>query len=434
MKKIFTIAMLFLFAAAAHAEQVSNQSVLKVLKAKGLITDDDVKAALQDKKNDLEFFGQFQIEYKNESSDPAYAAALPGRSDILMRRARLGWKVWVADNAFINVLADFGGSPARNVKVEDAYFDFVNSPECDLLIGQSYVPFSRDTITGTGKMTFIDQGGTSTFAIHRQLGVAMKHTFMDKLIETQIGLYDGFAVTAGYSAGASGIKMPSKIYDNTDQTKNDNGTFLYAARVEIHPMGYMAKGYENFDGETKYTIGASWYTSADRNVTLITPAAATATASSNGMWGKGSNAFELDMQTRVGGLDFLVEYISRTFEYRYATTATAAATASAGSAADFSAGQNALTAQASYLVMDNVSVALRYDKLNYGYDNGAATPVMGGLGQKDDAWMTLGVNCYFAKHNLKLQANYVMKDETMVSATAEKPKNDQILVQMNYLF
>ncbi|MBI5177962.1 MAG: hypothetical protein HZA04_01720, partial [Nitrospinae bacterium] len=82
---------------------------------------------------------------------------------------------------------------------------------------------------------------------------------------------------------------------------------------------------------------------------------------------------------------------------------------------------------------DKLAVGARYDSFDYGDSNKLSNG--GPVKAKKDTATTFGVSYYFKKHNLKLQANYILKDEEYASlGTSEKPSNDVFVVQAGYSF
>ena len=53
--------------------------------------------------------------------------------------------------------------------------------------------------------------------------------------------------------------------------------------------------------------------------------------------------------------------------------------------------------------------------------------------QNMDKWLTFGMNYFFEAHHLKMQLNYILKNEDMPAGVPE-PKNDALLMQFAYYF
>jgi len=97
--------------------------------------------------------------------------------------------------------------------------------------------------------------------------------------------------------------------------------------------------------------------------------------------------------------------------------------------------QTAMQVAATYLVTDKLAIGARYDSFDYGDETKFTSG--GPVKAKKDTATTFGASYYFKKHNLKLQANYIMKDETYadsVIGTKEKPSNDVMVMQLGYSF
>ena len=68
---------------------------------------------------------------------------------------------------------------------------------------------------------------------------------------------------------------------------------------------------------------------------------------------------------------------------------------------------------------------LRYEYVDYDQDD----RVVGPVGENSDSWVTVGANVFLDGHNLKIQANYILKNETM-PAGASETDDDTFLMQL----
>jgi hypothetical protein len=76
-------------------------------------------------------------------------------------------------------------------------------------------------------------------------------------------------------------------------------------------------------------------------------------------------------------------------------------------------------------VHPQVEGTLRYEYVDYDQDD----RVVGPVGENSDSWVTVGANVFLDGHNLKIQANYILKNETM-PAGASETDNDTFLMQL----
>ena len=441
MKKILALAIAALFAVAAPAfagQIIGDKPLLEKLKEKGVLTDDEVKEINGSDTAKIEMSGRFQTQYMNVMGDNT--AASPVTDKLFIRRARLEFKAQISPIAFVKIEPEFGQvaqktvpsaqtvsatctqaqvtagtactTTASNTKsvntvyLEDAYIGITPGlGEFD--IGNHYVPFSLDALTSDKKIAFVERNLTSQLAPYRQVGLSWQHYAMDKVLFYQLGIYDGYV----QPGSLSGTKLANQIYTGNCAV-NDNNKYLYSARIEFHPLGNMGSGtaptQENFEGVNKFAIGVSYYTSDDA------PTTGTAAASTE----KGSSAAEFDAQFKSGALWATAEYIQRDVKYWDAAKA------------EKTANQNSYTVQASYmLIPDTFSLALRYEYLKF--DGNSV--ILGSVGENEDKWITVGLNYYLLKNNIRIQANYIQKSETMPGA-ADQPKNDTLLAMITYHF
>lgn len=410
----------FFAATAAHAGQlVSDRPLMEKLKERGLLTEDDIKAIEKDKTGFIDLGGRLHVQYRSEGKDTGPATAhAANQTGFLVKRMTLEVKAQLTDAGYMVIEPEFAGSTGWN-KLNDAFIAFPAVGPVNVYVGQKKVPFSWEELTSSKNLSFIDSGYASQVGVGRQLGAEVEYFGAEKTFAVNAGLYNGNVDTGSF--GALQMKK-QRLYSNSNVSGNDNGGGnMLAARLELHPFGYLAKGYENFSGETKTAFGVSYYTSDDKSV-----ASASNTGTATDTWITGSNALGLDAIYRSGGFEVSGEYANRTFKY--------AGGATLASSTEQSVSQTALQIGASYLLNDKTALAVRYDN----FDNGAAQGFAGGpVKAKTDAAITVGASYYLKKHNLKLQANYVMKDESYDPAalgTKEKASNDVFVIQAAYSF
>ncbi len=444
MKKILLLAMAALFAMdipAFAGQTIGDKPLIEMLKEKGVLTDEDVKAIEKDEKSNIEIGGRLHVQYRSEGQDTGPAASTAHAADktgFLVKRMTVEFKAALTDMGYMQIEPEFGGATGWS-KLNDAFIAFKPAGGLNVYAGQKKVPFSWEELTSSKNLSFIDSGYASQIGVGRQVGTEVEYFAGDKLLALNAGIYNGMVDT-----GAFGYLQQKKqrIYSNADISGNDNkGGNMLAARVELHPMGYLAKGFENFSGETKLAIGLSYYKSDDTGLTLSAPAASATTvgSTSTGMWSKGSNALGLDATFRTGGLEVSAEAASRTLEYSYkvatVTTAGTAVTATAAGATEDNVSQTAMTVSASYLLTEKLALAARYETFNYGDENKFTSG--GVVKATQDTAMTAGISYYIKKHNMKIQANYIKKDEAYnatVLGTKDAAANDVIVVQAGYSF
>ncbi|MBI3581964.1 MAG: hypothetical protein HY098_07835 [Nitrospinae bacterium] len=436
----------FLAATARAGEIVGDTLLFNRLKEKGVLTDDDVNE-LKSATPRVELGGRFQVQYKNVFGDQSVANS-PVTDQFFIRRARIELKAQLTPLAFVKIEPEFGqvaqktvpsaqtctttltnaGTAAETaatactntasvntVYLEDAYIGITPSGLGEFDIGNHYVPFSLEALTSDKKIAFVERSLTSQLAPFRQLGVSWQHQVFDKTVSYQLGIWNGYVQPGSFSKVSSTIdKNGANQFYTINLGSNDNQQYMYAARVEWQPLGYMGAGtnpaQENFEHfDKRLGIGVSWYSSAD--------------APSQGGGAKadterGSNGIDVDLQYKGGPIWAAAEYAQRNINYWD------------NAKAEQTAKQTSYTVQASWMfVEDTASLALRYE--NLAFDGNKL--MEGSVGEDADAWTTIGLNWYLLKSNIRLQANYVMKGETM-PGNAAAPKNDAFLAMATYHF
>lgn len=411
----------FSFIANAHAADVPNQgytadqlgnaTLYNLLREKGVLTDEDLKKLKEDEVKSLTLGGRFEFAFKNVSSAPGINPS----SGFLFKNVRLEATAQIAPDGYLTIQPEFNGSPqSPGVHVEDAYVGF-RTGVGEFELGQHYVPFSQEALTSDKVLAFPERNLTSSLAPFRQLGVSWQSYALEKTVWWQAGIYNGaIAPSIIQGAGLGGSSWFTsgnyRIYGipaSTAGYANDNAGLLYAGRIEWQPFGNIGNGtsavrasgvpkvsHENFDGKKGLGIGVDYYSSSD------TPLKGRA---ANDILG--SNGLGADVQFKAGGLAVQAEYAARTLIYSDANNN------------EQTAPQTSYSVQGSYLFERTFSIALRYDNLTVDGNNN----LRGADGETADEWTTIGVNWYFWNHNLKLQADYIFKNEKTSAGTSLSP-------------
>ena len=395
-KTLILLLMLAVASTSQASELIGNKTLLKKLEEKGLFTKEDVKE-VESSYPRVKLGGRLQVQFKQEDGD----TGADKTSGFFIRRARLTINAKLSDFGYMQLQPEAGKG---SFTLKDAYIAFTPGP-FKIMAGNHYVPFSLEALSSSKTLQFVERNLTSQLAPFRQMGLSVSGQGMEKKVAYQFGVWNG-ALNSG-KVDVAGLKTTKNQIYHINLAENDNTRYMLAGRVEFHPLGYLKKSQENFARKTKLALGVSFYNSDD------TPAGGEAADTT-----KGSNAYELDADLRWEGLSALFEYTARNIDYW--DSATAGKTAN----------QKSYTLQASYLLTKKLAIAARYEFLDHDDDDAG---FMGADGQLEDAWTTIGLSYYLNGHHMKVQANYVIKDEKMPAGTA-KPKNDTLLVQTAYSF
>lgn len=395
---LLILSAMFLSGQAYASELISNKTLLKKLVEKDILTKEDVKE-ISHALPKIKLGGRLQVQWKNENGDTEADKV----SEFFVRRARFTIKAQVAKWAYMQFQPEFG---KNKVGLKDAYIAFTPN-KLKIFAGNHYVPFSREALNSSKKLQFVERNLTSQMAPFRQMGLSVAGDGMGKKVSWQAGLWNGVVNSSASSKLSSDKLKKNQIY-HINTKENDNSKYMAGGRVEFHPFGYLKKSQENFKKETKLALGASYYASDDTAGGGHTPGTAEF---------KGTNALELDMEFQWSRLSTLAEFTTRNIDW-WQSDDTMVSTA-----------QSSYTVQGSYLIAKKIAMAVRYEFMDYGDGD----VMRGSKGQEEDRWTTVGASYYFKKHAMKIQANYIMKDEKM-PAGVSKPKNDTMLIQTAYYF
>jgi hypothetical protein len=213
------------------------------------------------------------------------------------------------------------------VALLDAYGNYVVTEGVEVRFGQFKTPYSRQQLTSTGKLEFMDRSiVVNFFSPGRDIGV-MAHDVVhfgenpdDMALEWAFGLFNG---------------------DGTNVSGNDNNWLGWCARIGFYPMGYVGYAESNFAGgeDVKFGVAGSYYSVRNRPF---------GTTVKNDLW-------EIDAVVTWAGLYATGEYHNGTVN------------PDGSSSLDFSG----WFLQAGYLFMDNTMEAFgRYSYIDMDKDTG----------------------------------------------------------------
>jgi phosphate-selective porin len=384
--KAVILAGLLLSPATALAGSMDGLGDLLV--EKGVISKDDLKA--QQKKKWLNVEGRIQARYTwAENDEPK-----DNTSEFTLPRVRFGAAGALAENVNYKLEIDFVPSSSTNaegnvsggtsVALKDAKVNFTHFEYVPITVGHFKVPFSRQELTSSGNQQFVNRAAINAQAQTRDVGFMLGDYLGKQMVEYAIGAFNGTKTA----------------------NKNDNTGFLIAARAAVNPFGEFKYSESNLEGESlRASLGVNVQTNklstAGPDTTLLTDD-------------------DVDTDTTKYGVDLGVkfldnasifaEYIKAKFEPDGGT--------------EFDA--DGFYVQGGYFILPpHFEVTARYEQYdpNDTVDN-----------TSDIKWTTVGLNYFWKKHDWKLQANYVMKDEEEDPASGETKDDDTFLLQLQVKF
>lgn len=184
----------------------------------------------------LKLQGRVQTRYILESTKDPAGDTRATETSFAVQRARLKLSGHVFDDGLsFKAEFDFGRG---SVSLKDYYVDYRLGGEARIRAGQWKKPFSRQQITSSGNLSFVDRSITDKgFQAGRDVGVGIHNNYeKSPEIEWAVGLFNG--------AG--------------DETVPDKLSPVLVARVGYNHGGI--KGYSEADlegGALRYSVGAS---------------------------------------------------------------------------------------------------------------------------------------------------------------------------------
>jgi hypothetical protein len=395
----------------ASAIELYNESgILTVLRKNQVLSARDMEA-IKNEYPKLEISGSLQFQYINSTD-----AASNKINEMDIKHANLKIVGRITDKVSLLIEPEYGqGLPS----IRDAYIASTN-PILGIYAGKHRVPFSSDVLQDDLNLRFAERNLASQISPDRLMGVsALTKLFGDKIL-LQAGIW-----SSKLNSKAESDLINNKLADNqifsSDLTSTGNAINIMAFRIGSSSKGRrdfysQVNGFndgENFNKESSIDWGFSYYNSASATKNNTTP----------GVTGlNGANAYEVDLSLRYKSLAGEIEYANRSLDWWQYNPLTASVPVSSA--------QTSFSAQGSFLLTENMSLALRQESFVY---DGSGKVLKGVYGQDQDNWLTLGLNYYSKEQHTKFQINYILKNESM-PAGVPSPKNNTTLIQASTYF
>jgi phosphate-selective porin OprO/OprP len=321
---------------------------------------------------------RMQVRYTHELPDETVqlagtAARGDSKGSFRIRRAKLkidGWfyKTWLLYEFQANWPALTGANVGAILEDANINWDLTRGERRFMVkFGQYKVPFGRQQLTSSGSQQFVDRSQVSdTYERGRDTGVQLWGRLLGDRIEWRAGAFNGNGLT---------------------RTTNDNDKFQYNARVMWQPNGLhpLATGL----GNSGPLFSESDFESTDK------PTFALAANFEKNDFHRTTTA--VDLADTVWSLDALFKFkrFSATGEY-FLREREPESPATGGPGVKFDS--NGWYAQAGYLfdAARQWEVVARYGSFD-------PTDLTGGNDQTE--WRA-GLNYYYSRHSLKVQADY----------------------------
>lgn len=352
------------------------------------------------KSSKLTIGGRLQTQYQ-------YVDADTDTSRLILRRARLTLSSKLTERISVKLQLEAG---MQKFTLKDAYID-LSLELLDIFIGQKHVPFSREALNSSKYLQMIERSRSSEFAPFRQVGIGLQGFAWGKKLEYMAGIYNGAVNSSAVADLANNRLSKVKIYHIDAGASADNNKFLYAGRIDFHPLGYMAK-QQSYLEDLKHPLlsfGINFFCSDDSPKDGHTAGAAEL---------KKTTAYGGDAAFKFKGFAATLEYIYRELSWW-----------NTGDQVN-NTRQYTYTIQGGFMVIPKrFELTARYEFVKFD-KSGLLT---GPEGQASDKWLTLGCNYFLSGHHMKIQFNWIRKKEDMPAAVPE-PDNNTALVQFAYYF
>lgn len=305
---------------------------------------------------------------------------------------------------------DYGKAEDDNeVSIKDAYMQYGGFESIKITVGNANFPFSRELLTSSKTQQLVERtfvGDHNYGTPDRNAGLHVTGGFMDKQL------------TFGASLAAASIDPDAKKLDfDTPVNRNDdfNEGWMFGGRLDWHPLGYMKMSQGDFKrDEIKATLGVAAFTwSNDDDNNTRTDALDNDTSGGSKPDVDNVTGFEVSAALRAYG--FSVDA-----EYNLFNAETIDSTVTKGLYKDGETDLENIAIEGGYmLIPSKLEVVAGYqimDADNY-----------------TDEWTrsSLGLNYFFQKHDIKLQATYRMGENKDGITDNDL---DELFVQAQYVF
>ncbi len=291
----------------------------------------------------------------------------------LIRRARLGLYGSMKESLGVNLVLDLkdgleegAGNTIYAANIVYRPFEFLN-----FALGTAPIFFCGGSMVSSAKLQLIERPlSVQQLSAENQLGFAVLGKALDGLLVYGAGIYNG---GPGFTYGDVGKG------------------FLYAGRIQVAPLGQMDPGESDLSGSPfRLVVGADYYFNHDSSTT--------------------THAFSADLAIKWRGLSFRAEWIYDTREPEQRPVLPPGITDKTD--------RRGWYVQAGYFVLPALlEVAGRFEQ----FDDNIF------IADTGDLWLgTFGLNLFLMDGYLKLQLNYIHKEEREVPEMS----NDAVFVQV----
>jgi phosphate-selective porin OprO/OprP len=317
-----------------------------------------------------------EIDFTPDPFAPPGQSTSADSSTFRIRRARTTFE----GRAFgdVGYKFQFDWVPATGApNIIDAEIRYTKYPLFQPWLGRGKAFFGRQQLTSSGRQQFVDRSIVDgAFFPGRQTGVAILGEMPSKVLEYQVGVYNGNGIAAN-----NGL--------------NDDDGFMTTQRVVWHPFGLMPleEGGTPYPDHFKLSIGVA----ALQNTTRSTPTPTTPSTFDDVDVDRAGAELAMGFK----GFSAVTEYIVEETSADRFTVATATTPRSLARRPDGE--RTGFYAQAGYLLPNQkLEFAVRHAEID------TETEALGSTGRTDltQTEDRVAVSWYMVKHDYKLQLDY----------------------------
>ena len=352
----------------------------------------------------IEVGGRIQLQYRKVEQDSEETF-----DKLFFRRLRpyiLGTvtKDWLGKIQF-----DFGESEDDDeVKVKDAYIQFLGLEKHKVYIGNAKAPYSREFLASSKRQQLIERsfGGSHNFGSpERQLGLRIDGHARSRKIT-----YAGSVGVESHDPAVERMDFDSPVNNESDW----NEGWLVAGRIDFHPLGFMTFDQADFHTEEwKFNVSLAAFTwTNDEDVNTLTDPNGVSTSTEE-VDLDSANGFEISSGLR--GKGFSVDA-----EYQMVSGDTVDPDFTGGLYRDGTTDLDILALEGGYVLpRAPVEFVVGWDSLD--------------ADDYESAWKrtSVGVNWYWNKHKAKVQTTYRMS-ENFLGEDGEDL--NEIIAQIQFVF
>jgi hypothetical protein len=189
----------------------------------------------------VEIGGRIQVQYFRVDPDTPGAEST---DDLFLRRVRPEIEATLTENWLGVLSVDFADD---EVDIKDAYIEYSGFSIGNIIVGNHYVPFSREQLTSSKRQQFVERTfiGDHDFGVpDRQMGISLQG---GDILQYGFGYYK-----AGIDPSTSALDFDTRLTPDTEYFGD-----LVAGRLDFYPLGSFSLAQGDFDRSPTPLVGVA---------------------------------------------------------------------------------------------------------------------------------------------------------------------------------